>query len=123
MSVLKIFNIEIRISELEVEKKREQIIKHFKRYGKNTENINLQEMWKVLKSICPKYENVLPIAKRNYKGDLISDPDELRILLAKEYKQRLRPTPIRPDLGDLKERRDEIFDIQLKLAEENSSKP
>ena len=63
-------------------------------------------MWKVLKSICPKYEHVLPIAKRNYKGDLISDPDELRILLAKEYKQRLRPRPIRSDLGDLKERRD-----------------
>ena len=116
-------DIEIRISELEAEENREQIVKNFKRFGNNPENINLQEMWKVLKSICPKYKEVLPIAKRNYKGDLISDPDELRILLAKEYKQRLRPRPIRPDLGDLKERRDAIFDIQLKLAEENSSKP
>ena len=122
-SIKHLQDIEIRISELEAEENREQIIKNFKRFGNNPENINLQEMWKVLKSICPKYENVLPIAKQNYKGDIISDPDELRILLTKEYKQRLRPTPIRPDLGDLKERRDEIFDIQLKLAEENSSKP
>ena len=30
---------------------------------------------------------------------------------------------MRPDLGDIKQRRDEIFNYQLKLAEENSSIP
>ena len=43
--------------------------------------------------------------------------------MAKEYKQRLRSRPLRPDLGDLKERRNEIFEMHLRLAEETESSP
>ena len=47
----------------------------------------------------------------------------LRKILAKEYKQRLRDRPLRPDLGDLRERRNEIFEMQLQLAESVKSQP
>ena len=116
-------DIEEKISKLEAEENREMIGKNFKKFSMDPENINLSEMWKALKNICPKNGNALPIAKKNHKGELISNQDEIRILMAKEYKQRLRSRPMRPDLGDIKQRRDEIFNYQLKLAEENSSIP
>ena len=48
----------------------------------------------------------MPTAKRNVKGKFISDQNGIKKILAQEYKQRLRS---RPDLGDLKQRRNEIF--------------
>ena len=42
---------------------------------------------------------------------------------SKEYKQRLRSRPLRPDMGNLKERRKKIFKMQLNLAELNKSPP
>ena len=76
-----------------------------------------------MKTIVPKFKSSVPIAKRNHKGNIISNPDEIKKLLAKEFKQRLRSRPIRPDMGDLKERRQEIFNMQLKIAEANASMP
>ena len=116
-------DIEDKISKIEAEENREIILKNFKKFSSNPENIVLSEMWKAVKNISPKHESALPIAKKNHKGDLISNPGEIRKLLAKEYKQRLRSRPMRPDLGDIIQRREEIFKIQLKLAEENSSVP
>ena len=116
-------DIEDKISKIEAEENREIILKNFKKFSSNPENIVLSEMWKAVKNISPKHESALPIAKKNHKGDLISYPGEIRKLLAKEYKQRLRSRPMRPDLGDIIQRREEIFKIQLKLAEENSSVP
>ena len=99
------------------------IMKNFKRFSDNPENINLQEIWKILKTIGPKHGSTLPIAKKDHKGVLISDPKEIKKLLAKEYRQRLRSRPLRPDLIDLKQRRKYIFKMQMKLAEGTSSKP
>ena len=77
--------MEIEIEIVEAAENREQFLKYFKKFSNNPENVNLQEMWKVLKKI--------------------------------------RSRPARPDLGDLKQRREEIFSMHLKLAEENSSMP
>ena len=73
-------------------------------------------MWKTLKKLWPKCGNSLPTAKQNHKGKIIYGPNELKKLLAKEYKERLRMRPIRPDLLNLKTRRKHIFEMKLKLA-------
>ena len=119
----KLKEIEERISDTEAAENYEVIMKNFKRFGDNPESINLQEIWKLLKSIGPKHNNILPIAKRNHKGVLVSCPKGIKKLLAKEYKQRLRNRPIRPDLKNLRKRRKRIFKMQLKIAEETTSTP
>ena len=119
----KLKEIEERISDMEAAENYEVIMKNFKRFGDNPESINLQEIWKLLKSIGPKHNNILPIAKRNHKGVLVSCPKGIKKLLAKEYKQRLRNRPIRPDLKNLRKRRKRIFKMQLKIAEETTSTP
>ena len=66
-------------------------MKHFKKFSDNPESINIQEVWKLLKNVCPKYGAPKAIAKRNFKGKLETNPVEIKKLLAKEYRQRLRP--------------------------------
>ena len=118
----KIKNIENRIAKIEAEEKRLIVLKKFKRFSDNPENVNLQEIWKVLKSLGPKFKSSNPMAKRNHRSKIIFNSDQIRALLAKEYKQRLRARPKRSDLGDLEIRKNEIFDLQMKLAEANISK-
>ena len=95
---MKIEDIDRNIYKLEAAENRESIIENFKKFSQNPEQINLQEMWKVLNRIGPKFKSTVPTAKLNHKRKLISNPDEIKKLLAKEYRQRLRPRPIRPDL-------------------------
>ena len=117
----KIKNIEEKIASIEAEENRNLVIKMFQKFGENKENINLQEVWKLLKSIGPRFNNLVPIAKRNHRGKIISNSDQIKILLAKEYKQRLRARPKRSDLGNLIIRRNEIFKLQMKIAERNKN--
>ena len=58
----------------------------------------LMLMWQTLKKISPKSGISLPTAKKNHRGRIVSAPGELKKLLAKEYKDRLRISPRRPDL-------------------------
>ena len=95
--------------KIEAKENRDFIVQNFKQFSENPENVNLKEVWKVLKKIEPKHKSSLPIAKRNHKGKLVSSPYEIRKLLSKKYKQRLRSRPLRPDMGNLKDRRKKII--------------
>ena len=121
LSYHKLKNIENEIATLQAEENRKLVMKKFKKFSENSESVNLQEIWKLLKSICPKFKNSVPMAKRDHQGNIITNQDEIKKLLAKEYKQRLRSRPKRFDLYDIETRRKEIFDLQMKLAEKNKS--
>ena len=54
------------IAEFEADEIRNQIMKNFKFYSDNPENISLQKMWKLLKKVKPKTNPTLPTAKRNH---------------------------------------------------------
>ena len=120
---MKIKEIEESIAEIEAEENNNLVMKHFKTFSDNPEYINLKEVWSLLKKVCPKYGATKSIAKRNFKGKIETNPSEIKKLLAKEYRQRLRPRPALPDLGDIKLRKHEIFDLQLKQAINNPSSP
>ena len=80
-------------------------------------------MWKILNKLWPKCRSTLPIAKRNQRGKIVSGPREIKKLMAKEYKESLRSSPIRPDLRDIERRRAIIFDLKMRLAESKESPP
>ena len=61
--------IDIAIAEEEASENRDLIMKQFKFLSENPENIVMQKMWKVLKTICPKQKPNLPTAKKNFKGN------------------------------------------------------
>jgi hypothetical protein len=69
---MKIEDIEINIFKLEAVENRESIIENFKKFSQNPEKINLQEMWKVLNKIGPKFKSSVPTAKFNHKRNVIT---------------------------------------------------
>ena len=97
-----------------------KIVENFKSLSENPENINVQQMWKLSKKLWPKSGTTLPIAKRNQRGKIVTGPREIRNVLAREYKDRLRSRPLRPDLKDLKKRKKLIFKMKIKLAQAKS---
>jgi hypothetical protein len=102
---------------MEAEDNRTKLLENFKYFSDNPENINMSKMWKLLKKISPKVGKSLPTAKKNHRGRIISGARGLKTLLAKEYKERLRTRPIRPDLGPMKWRGKNIFKLKMKLAQ------
>ena len=63
-----------------------KITDNFKAFSDKPERINLQHIWKLMKKLWPKVETKLPSAKKNHKGQVISEPNALKLLLAKEYR-------------------------------------
>ena len=112
----KLKEITKRISDIESGENRNIILKNFQHLSQNPEQINMSKMWKTLKRISPKSAISLPVAKRNHRGKIVSGPREIKKLLAREYKDRLRSRPMRPDLTSLKMRKTKIFKLKMKLA-------
>ena len=113
----KIKCLDEEIANKEAEENRNLIIKNFKKFSDNPENINLNEMWKLSKSLWPKTKAILPSAKRNHRGRIVSSPKEIKNVLSKEYKHRLRSRPVRPDMKSLKKRKSLIFKLKNKLSQ------
>ena len=112
--------IEHKISNLEAQENRRKILDNFKLFSENPENINMGEMWKMLKKIWPKFDSKSS-AKRNHMGKIISNPREIKNLMSKEYRERLRNRPFRPDLKILTRKRKLIFQNKLNLAQNKKS--
>ena len=114
--------VEKEIADIEAEENHNLVIKNFKKYSENPENVNLKEVWNTLKKICPKFKTPVPIAKKDFKGKLITNSDEIKALLIQEYTHRLRTRPIRPDLGDIRKRKNKIFKLDPKRLKKSSCK-
>ena len=113
--------LEYKIAEMEALENRNKVLELFNQFSDNPDNINLTKMWKLLKKILPKVGNEVPTAKKNHKGKLISGAKNLKILMLKEYSQRLRTRPVRPDLGPLRIRKNKIFSLKMKLSQRKIS--
>ena len=111
---IKILNKKISFEEALL--KRNTLLNFYTKFASDPEKINLSEMWKYLNIVSPKFNSPLPQAKINHLGRLISSPAELKLCLAKEYKDRFRLRPSRPDFGNLKERKLEIFQLCLDIV-------
>ena len=112
----RINSINLKISDFEATENRDIIMRNFKKFSDNPENINMQEVWKLMKNLWPKTPGILPTAKRNHRGRIVTGPSEIRKLLSKEYKDRLRTRTIRPDLKSMKKRKVKIFHLKMKVA-------
>ena len=105
------------IADGEAKIKINKILENFKTFSSNPENINLQQVWKVLNRLWPKVQSKLLTAKKNHNGVLISETNQIKQLLAREYKERLRERPIRPDLDNLEKRRKKNISTQIKVCQ------
>ena len=102
-------NIERQIAQLEEEEYRNKILEILNKNASNYHNININDIWTALDKINPKFQIPVSSAKLDHQNKLVTDQAELRKLLAREYKERLRSRPVRPDLQHIKDLRKDIF--------------
>ena len=95
----------------------------FQKFCDKGNTLNVTEMWKLKKQIWPKKKSALPVAKRNYKGRLLSAPSDIRHLLLTEYKERLRERPCLPGLQKSRTLRQKLLKTKLDLSKKNKSEP
>ena len=104
------------IADLEAVENRNIIIRNFKTLSEDPEKVDQNKMWKTMRKIWPKFGSNLPTAKKNHNGKIVTDPQALKMLLAKEYTERLRTRPIRNDFSENEKYKNMIFDIKMKIA-------
>ena len=112
----------VRIAEILAEESKSKAYE-FRKFCDKDNTLNLTEMWKMKKKLWPKKRNHLPMAKRNHQGKIVSAPSDLRKLLLKEYKERLRPRPYHPKLKVTQKIRKKVINLKLKIAMRQKSQP
>ena len=121
----RIENIEKEISEEVVHENFKMVVDTLEEISDNG-NINSsgrKKMWSMLKNRFPKMSQPIPIAKKDKKGNLVTNHQDLKKLYLKTYKQRMRNRPIKENLSELKYFKENLFNIRLKLAEQQKSEP
>ena len=91
--------------------------------GSNLNGSGRKKLWSLLKKKFPKSSHAIPVAKKDGKGNLVTNHKELKKLYLKTFTQRMRNRPMKADLEELKDLKEELFDIRLKLASKKKSEP
>ena len=86
-------------------------------------NLVHQGIWQTKKKLFPKIKPSLPVGKKNLKGQLITNPEELKNLYLDTFKYRLRHRPVKPEFEDLLEQQEELFKVRLEKAKEKKTPP
>ena len=106
----KIMQIEDDIGEEVMNENYKDIAEQVQEFG--VENINgsgRKKVWDLLKKKFPKFSNAVPVGKKDSKGNLITNHEQLKELYLKTYRQRMRNRPIKEKLQDLKKLKSELF--------------
>ena len=80
-------------------------------------------MWSLLKKNYPKSLPVVPVGKKDRKGKLITDHEQLKHLYLETYLHRLRNRPGKDDLEELRQLKLALFDTRLKNSRCKKSEP
>ena len=63
------------ISSIEAEINRNVIMKHFKTYSEDPENVNIGQVLKTLNQILPKFKTSVPTAKKDHMGKIENETE------------------------------------------------
>ena len=69
-------------------------------------------MWKLKKKLWPKNRETIPTGKFNHQGRLVTCPQDIKNVLTKEYRERLRPRPSHPDFKNIDALKKESFKVK-----------
>ena len=104
------------------EANRIKVIDNFKDIGDDG-NLSHQGIWKTKKKYFPKIKPSLPVGKKNLKGQIITNPEELKELYLQTFQYRLRQRPAQPGYESLLNLQEELFKYRLELAKKKKTSP
>ena len=78
-------------------------------------------MWKVKQKVCPKNGQSVPVAKLDEHGNLVCNRIQLQQLYIRVYKDRLRHRTVLPEYTQMKEHKEYLYNLRLKLSKTRKS--
>ena len=91
-----IIDLEGQIADACQEDNRKKILDNFSEMDGNNGNLDHQGVWKTKKKYFSKIKPSLPVGKKNWKNQMITNPEELKELYLETFKFRLRKRPVKP---------------------------
>ena len=91
--------------------------------SKSTGTQNTKGTWYQIRKVRTKHMPTVPVGKVNNVGKIVCDQDGLKKLCLETFIWRLRDRPLRPDLVDIQEAKEKLFEAMLKICMKNRSKP
>ena len=122
----RIMQIENEIGNKIAEEHLKDIVETVKKLGGEDDSLNgsgRQKMWSLLKKKYPKSVPVVPVAKKDRSGNLITNHMGLKHLYLQTYIHRLRNRPIKTEFHEIKKLKTELFDLRLKLSQGRKTEP
>ena len=84
-------------------------------------NMSRIKMWKIKQKLCPKYETSVPVAKKDKDGYLVCNQSQLKKLYVEVYTERLSHRKMQEEYSDLKQNKEYLFELRLKLSKTRKS--
>ena len=83
--------------------------------GGDNQNLNgtgRKQMWKFLKQKYPKSVPAVPVGKKDRHGNIVTNHEGFKQLYLETYVHRLRNRPMKTEYQDIKDFKEEIFQIR-----------
>ena len=111
----KIDSLDIEIANVCAEKNMKIIKEHYETVTDCAGSFNVPKMWGLKKKLKLQSNNV-PSAKKDAAGNLVTTKNGLLDLYRKTYIDRLSHKPILPEYGQLKQLKENLFDLRYQIA-------
>ena len=108
------------ICDIEAEEHFNKLSDNVKHLVDDTENLNAIKMWKLRKKVCPKKIEP-PVAKKNEKGEIITEVSRLKDLYKSTYQKRLQHRSIKPKLIEMYNLKMYLFNLRLEVTKQVKS--
>ena len=117
-----LIDVEKEITNEVAKDNRDKVMDSFKTLADTNGTININGIWSLKKKVFPKNTKPLPCAKKNVEGRIITSQTELKQLYMDTFIHRLRHRPIKEDLTELQNLKEELCELRLKFSKLNKSK-
>ena len=108
--------MEEAISDLCSKKNRDTVNKFIGASADTFEGHSQAKTWKLMKKLAPKNPSDPPAAKKDAVGNLVTNKKDLETLYLDTYSTRLQPNIITEKTKELKEIKEFLLDLQIKIA-------
>jgi hypothetical protein len=114
-------DVDEEITEEIYKRNRRLIIEQTGEMSDASGNMTRLKMWKVKQRVCPNKGSSFPVAKLDEEGNLVCNRAQLQQLYVRVYKDRLRHRIARPEYSQMKEQKEYLFNLRLKLSKTRKS--
>ena len=119
----KLKQVDDKLASETAEENMKKVVENFSTFAKSDGSVHNNGMWSIKKKIFPKNAKIVPTAKKDFHGNIETNPENLKKLYLATYKHRLRHRPIRSDLNNLKCLKESLFELRLECVKLIKSKP